>query len=209
MHSHTHPVSRRKRAQSGFSLVEVLVAMLVLAIGLLGLAALQTQGVRFNQDAYVRTSATNLAASILDAMRIARSESGAGAENFVTAEFPTRNPQPADGYSVSNPPYTCDPAPDLTVLTGTSSEKVAQTALPCWLNSVELGLPLGRATIAQQAAPNEDLYDITLMWLDREAREFGGTTRLPNEGECTALTNRVWQADVERCFVVQTWTVWP
>ena len=42
----------------GFSLMEVLVALLVLAIGLLGLAALQARGVKFNHDAYLRSQAT-------------------------------------------------------------------------------------------------------------------------------------------------------
>lgn len=58
-HSAYKPDPRRR--DGGFSLVEVLVALLVLAIGLLGLAALQAQGLRFNHDAYVRTQATNLA----------------------------------------------------------------------------------------------------------------------------------------------------
>ena len=49
--------------------------------------------------------------------------------------------------------------------------------MPCWLNGVELVLPAGQATVAQQAVPNEELFDITLMWLDREPREFGNDTR--------------------------------
>lgn len=59
----------RFRRDRGFSLIEVLIALLVLAIGLLGLAALQAQGLRFNHDAYVRTQATNLAYDIVDRMR--------------------------------------------------------------------------------------------------------------------------------------------
>ena len=54
---------------TGFSLTEVLVAMLVLAIGLLGLAALQIAGVRSNQTAYYRSIATQLAYDIADRMR--------------------------------------------------------------------------------------------------------------------------------------------
>jgi type IV pilus assembly protein PilV len=60
------------RRESGFSLIEVLIALLVLAIGLLGLAALQAQGLRFNHDAYVRTQATHLAYDIVDRMRVNR-----------------------------------------------------------------------------------------------------------------------------------------
>lgn len=54
---------------SGFTLVEVLVALLVLSIGLLGLAALQTTALQFNTDSYQRTQATLLAYDILDRMR--------------------------------------------------------------------------------------------------------------------------------------------
>ena len=50
--------------------MEVLVAMLILAIGLLGLASLQTQSLKFNHDAYVRSQATILAAEIMDKMRV-------------------------------------------------------------------------------------------------------------------------------------------
>jgi len=54
---------------SGFSLVELLVAITVLAIGLLGLAALQIAGMRVNQSAYYRSIATQLAYDIADRMR--------------------------------------------------------------------------------------------------------------------------------------------
>lgn len=58
-----------RRRQQGFSLIEVLVALLVLAIGLLGLAMLQGQGLKFNTHAYSRSQATTLAYDILDRMR--------------------------------------------------------------------------------------------------------------------------------------------
>lgn len=53
----------------GFTLIEVLVALFVLAVGLLGLALLQTTGLRLNTDSYSRTQATYAAYDIIDKMR--------------------------------------------------------------------------------------------------------------------------------------------
>ncbi len=61
--------SLRKTTHGGFSLVEVLVALLVLSVGLLGLAALQTTSLRYNTESYFRTQATYLAYDIIDRMR--------------------------------------------------------------------------------------------------------------------------------------------
>lgn len=53
-------------------MIEVLVALLVLAVGLLGFALLQTMNLRFTQSAHQRTQATNLAQDLLDQMRVNR-----------------------------------------------------------------------------------------------------------------------------------------
>ena len=57
------------RASRGFSLLEVLITILVFAIGMLGLAALQAASVRSNQSANFRTQATALAYMMIDRMR--------------------------------------------------------------------------------------------------------------------------------------------
>lgn len=57
------------RSQGGFSLLEVLIALLVLSIGLLGLAALQTVGLKFNTQSYQRTQAVLNAYDIIDRIR--------------------------------------------------------------------------------------------------------------------------------------------
>lgn len=69
---------RRFQASAGFSLVEVLVALVVLSIGLLGLAGLQTRGVRDNHGAYLRTQATFSAKDLVDRMRANRPAALAG-----------------------------------------------------------------------------------------------------------------------------------
>jgi len=57
------------KKHSGFTLIEVLIAMLVLAVGLLGLAGLQATSLTNNQSAYNRSQATQLAYDIADRMR--------------------------------------------------------------------------------------------------------------------------------------------
>ena len=64
--------------QRGFSMLEVLVAMLVVSIGLLGLAGLTAASIRNNQSAYQRSIASWLAYDILDRMRANRNVAQAG-----------------------------------------------------------------------------------------------------------------------------------
>ncbi|WP_206606719.1 type IV pilus modification protein PilV [Steroidobacter cummioxidans] len=56
--------------QRGFTLVEILVTVVLISVGLLGVAALQLTTLRGNQDAYVRSQASVLAGDILDRMRV-------------------------------------------------------------------------------------------------------------------------------------------
>ncbi len=67
------------RRDHGFGMLEVLVAVLVLSVGLLGLAGLQASSVRNTHSAYLRSQASILAYDMLDRMRAnaAAIESGA------------------------------------------------------------------------------------------------------------------------------------
>ncbi len=67
---------------AGFSLIEVMVAVLVLGVGLLAFALLQTMSVRFTQSANQRTQATNLAYDLLDQVRVNRLAAGQYVGNY-------------------------------------------------------------------------------------------------------------------------------
>jgi len=56
--------------QSGFSLIEVLVTVLILATSLLAVATLQTRSLEYNHSAYLRSQANIIAYDILDRMRL-------------------------------------------------------------------------------------------------------------------------------------------
>ncbi|QSA96725.1 type IV pilus modification protein PilV [Methylococcus sp. EFPC2] len=75
-----------RRIQSGFTLLEVLVAVLVLSIGLLGLAGLQAHGLKTNHSAYLRSQASMLAYDILDVLRSDRQAALNGGYNLALGD---------------------------------------------------------------------------------------------------------------------------
>ena len=68
----------RAPREAGMTLVEVLVALVVLSVGLLGIAAMQAVGLRSMQSAGSRSQATLLAYDIVDRMRANRTRATDG-----------------------------------------------------------------------------------------------------------------------------------
>jgi type IV pilus assembly protein PilV len=74
-----------EQRQHGFGLVEALVALVVLSVGMIGIAALYGQGLGAGRTALYRTQAVNLAADMADRIRVNRrgdaNYGGAAADN--------------------------------------------------------------------------------------------------------------------------------
>jgi type IV pilus assembly protein PilV len=64
------PLNRRARSkQRGLSMIEVLVAIVILSLGLLGMAGLQASGLRSSQSAFYRAQAAQFASDMAERMR--------------------------------------------------------------------------------------------------------------------------------------------
>ncbi|WNL42613.1 type IV pilus modification protein PilV [Halomonas sp. PAMB 3264] len=66
-----------RRTQQGISLIESLVAMLIMSVGLLGVVALQTNALTQQRSAYLETQATNMAQDMMDRIRANPDEASA------------------------------------------------------------------------------------------------------------------------------------
>lgn len=73
--------SRPRLRQTGFTLIEVLISVLILGIGMLGVAAMQATALRNNQSALQRSQAVIQTYTILDAMRANRNAAVLGQYN--------------------------------------------------------------------------------------------------------------------------------
>lgn len=104
-------------SQKGVTMIEVLVAIIVLSIGLLGLAGLQSAGLTYNQSASFRSTATMMTYSILDSMRANRTGAMNGSYNI------------AIGASIP------------------SGSTIPEQDLNNWLNELALRLPAGTGAV--------------------------------------------------------------
>jgi type IV pilus assembly protein PilV len=124
----------------GFTLLEVLIALVVLSVGLLGLAALQTGTLRFNQAAYLRSQATNLAYDIADRIRANR-----------TAAL-------AAGYDGANAYLAANALPACAAPAGAGT--VAQNDIEAWRIALVCTLPVGNGRIVRAGS----LLTVSIQW---------------------------------------------
>jgi len=92
--------------QRGFTLIEAMVAVLVLTVGILGVTAMQLVSFQNNQGAFFRTQATYVAAEILDRIRANEAAAYAIYDGIDTADLTTIPADPGCASSIAG----CPPA---------------------------------------------------------------------------------------------------
>ena len=152
--------------QSGFSLLEVLIAVVITSIGLLGLAAMQATGLRNNHSAYHRSQATVLAYDIADRMRsnmpfISNYQSSYTA----TPPDPITEETLVDGQWVTLTVQPVSEELEISGCTGTggcSGAQMAQSDLAFWAANLASALPGGTGSITQTG----EVFTISVNWDD-------------------------------------------
>ena len=137
-------------SQSGFSLIEILVTVLILAIGLLGIAGLQASSMSNNHNAQLRSIATLQAYDLADRMRANRGAITYDASGNVTA---SQYDGPVSAQS------------DCTT-TACSVTAIANNDFWEWNQANAALLPAGAGTVALVGVTNH--HRITVTWNERE-----------------------------------------
>jgi type IV pilus assembly protein PilV len=166
------------RIQKGFTLLEVLVAVVILAIGMLGIAALLLTTQKSNSSSYIKQQAVQSAYDILDRMRANNQpttpEASSGAydvSNLVASGAPTIPSQPAQNCEAS----TCTPA------------QMAAYDTWHWLAVDLKQLPNGCGSVTTAAAGSSTLVTVTVQWDDSPASsKLGAATTTAGAGNVLA-----------------------
>jgi type IV pilus assembly protein PilV len=149
-----------KRRTRGVTLIEVLVALVIVAVGLLGLAGLQVRGLSIQKDAHGRAIATQLALDLADRMRANRVPGTLTPpiDYTFTSAYPTGTPPAASTDCAS---VVCNEA------------QQAQFDLAFWLMRVSQALPGGWAHVEPIGGTGNRAWNVTLLWTETGFRARG------------------------------------
>ena len=135
-------IARMKRAANGFSIVEVLVALVVLGVGMLGIAGLYVVSLRSSGSSISRMQAVNLASDLADRIRANRNARDAYADE-------------AADHDCVGTDANCSP------------EDMAAHDLLLWHEQIAATLGAdasGSVDVAAASAPSIRKYTITVQW---------------------------------------------
>ena len=130
-----------RRRTAGFTLIEVLVAMVVMAIGMLGIAGMYVHSLQAGRTSQLRTQAVNLASDVADRIRA--------------------NPQGGIAYIGGGANQTCDDA------TPCSALDLASYDIWLWNQQRDAAMPAGTAVTVRYddtIAGQPPVYTVRITW---------------------------------------------
>ena len=143
-----------KSNHHGFTLIEVLVTLLIMSVGLLGLAGMQLTSLKNTESAYQRSQAAQLAYDMLDRMR-------ANKTGVTDTHYDSIDTTPPGSYTDCKTNVCTDPATMATFDDGDWHAQLAST------------LPLGTGSVAGNGAGS--VFTITVTWDDNRSGAIDGS----------------------------------
>lgn len=139
----------------GFSLIEVLIALVIMSVGMLGIASLYVQSMQAGRTSLLRHNAVTLAGDVADRIRAnptaADLYEGGGADNSCVA----------DGINCSGP-------------------EMAAHDIFLWRQQAADSLPAGDVNVTYNGAVNPAEYTIAVVWSEPgQAQNYSVTIPVP------------------------------
>jgi type IV pilus assembly protein PilV len=141
LNTFSRPLASRLR-QAGFNMVEGLVALLVMGVGIVGIAALYSDQVHTNPESELREQASRLAEQMAARIR----ETKEGLVGFAGTVGVLCN--------AKSPPRTAQDA--------------AAREAACWEDEVERQLPSGQGTVTRDLSTHPETYVVAVSWSSPE-----------------------------------------
>ena len=148
-HRRNRSLPPRRRA-AGLTLIEAMVALLVLSVGVIGVAVLHGQSLAASRSAIFRSQAISLASDMADRIRLNRAAQTA--------------------YEGSPSDKHCDDQPDPVIAACSPAERAADDLFD-WSTAVAAGLPGGTGSVRVDTSTDPASYTVTVAW--DEATESG------------------------------------
>jgi type IV pilus assembly protein PilV len=134
------------KASRGFTLLEAMIALLVLSIGLLGLAGLQASSARLGYEAHMRSITTIAASEIIEKIRMRTAKLSRADRPAIVAQYV--------GAGGGN----CDP-----------TDSSIDNDIACWQENLAQQLPEGQGAIIDDEG--DGIFDVQISWYDRETEQ--------------------------------------
>lgn len=158
--------SHGRRSQRGFNMLEVLITMFVIAMALLGTAALQAYSLKVSQGGQFRTQAVVLATDLVE--RLEANVSGAAAGNYVAT-------LPSSAGTSDCSASKC------------SAQEMAQYDLARFQARMQAALPDAAATITRSGA-GPWVYTVQITWKERSFKRKDSKSSVTGTTESFSYT---------------------
>jgi type IV pilus assembly protein PilV len=169
----------RAAGARGSSLIEVVIALLVLSVAIVGAAGAQLKAMKFGQVSQQRSLAVMHAAAISERMRA----------NLAAASETTSPYEFNFAYSAIPEQLVLVTAPDCT--STCTAEQMAKRHLLDWQAQLSGSLTGGRGTITRTATTAGSPYIVTVMWREKEMvdaqRSLNCPDSAPSDVQCVTL----------------------
>jgi type IV pilus assembly protein PilV len=151
--------------QRGVTIVEGLVALVILSVGMLGIASLYVTSLKTGRTALLRTQAVNLVNDIIDSIRA----NGTAGESYELDELASAPGDEDEGCAVGS---VC------------TAGQIATQDLKNWAAALTAALPTPQASIdyTGSVAGAPELYTVVVSW-----QESGETQRFEYRGSLEML----------------------